>query len=162
MKLFGILVVFCVSQMAVANVMNVALDCKSASGKTVISADLPGDDTDASITLTYEGNKTSLINADAKKLLDAGNEALNGRTVGGDIHPADVTVSETSEGYTVTGSSQGAVLFLLASSGPLNLVTDRDYGYRKGEFKAKMKSLNPQNANKPLVADLNCKYDYAP
>jgi hypothetical protein len=139
--------------------MNVSIDCRSASGRTVVAADVPGDDEDASIAVSLDGKKSSLVNDKAQSLAAAGNANIQNRIKGGDVTNASITLNESEAGLTVTGSYQGTTIFSLASKGPVKLTVDRDYGYRNGKFTAK---LNAVNQGQPFVADLSCEYDYAP
>src|SRR6185312_5334748 len=66
-----------VGQAAFAGAGNGALDCKSASGRTVLSVNYPVDFTTAAATLTVDGQSVSYVNQDMVDDAQLNNEDLS-------------------------------------------------------------------------------------
>lgn len=159
MKLFATASLLLASSLAHANVANIALDCQSAGAKkVVIAADVPSYErfeSDASFAITVDGQKTSFMNQDAKKLADGGAFNIANRVGGGSVTMAQFDVNDSHKNFHVIATNQGAPVMTLTATSDIKW-TQHDGADRDGDFTAKLSTAGG------VTADVNCHYNTAP
>jgi hypothetical protein len=139
---------------AFAGASNASFECVSASGRTTLSASVPGDYAEHSVTLKIDGKKV--------KYIDANVPAPSNKNIKNSEIEVLGTMKDKNYSFAITevGNPSAALLTLTAIPKSIN-VKDLSIGER-GSLRAIIQGIDPRGdgtvVTKPI--EVKCKYDY--